>query len=53
MFSLKKFVSLSFPSKLLIFLELKMFDCIIVGAGPAGATAAYHLAKQKKSVLGS
>lgn len=28
-----------------------MFDCIIVGAGPAGATAAYHLAKRGRSVL--
>jgi geranylgeranyl reductase family protein len=28
-----------------------MFDCIVVGAGPAGATAAYHLAKQGRSVL--
>lgn len=28
-----------------------MYDCIIVGAGPAGATAAYHLAKQGRSVL--
>ena len=28
-----------------------MFDCIIVGAGPAGSTAAYHLAKQGRSVL--
>ena len=28
-----------------------MYDCIIVGAGPAGATAAYHLAKLRKSVL--
>jgi geranylgeranyl reductase family protein len=28
-----------------------MFDCIIVGAGPAGATAAYHLAKKGHSVL--
>ncbi|HSF74977.1 MAG TPA: geranylgeranyl reductase family protein [Microcoleus sp.] len=28
-----------------------MFDCIIVGAGPAGITAAYHLAKQRRSVL--
>jgi geranylgeranyl reductase family protein len=27
------------------------FDCIIVGAGPAGGTAAYHLAKQGRSVL--
>lgn len=27
-----------------------MFDCMIVGAGPAGATAAYHLAKQGRSV---
>jgi geranylgeranyl reductase family protein len=28
-----------------------MFDCIIVGAGPAGGSAAYHLAKQGNSVL--
>lgn len=28
-----------------------MFDCIIVGAGPAGASGAYHLAKQGHSVL--
>ena len=28
-----------------------MFDCIIVGAGPAGSTAAYHLAKQGRSVV--
>jgi geranylgeranyl reductase family protein len=28
-----------------------MYDCIIVGAGPAGSTAAYHLAKQGHSVL--
>jgi geranylgeranyl reductase family protein len=28
-----------------------MFDCIIVGAGPAGGAAAYHLAKQGRSVL--
>ncbi len=28
-----------------------MYDCIIVGAGPAGGTAAYHLAKQGRSVL--
>ncbi|EDX85107.1 FAD dependent oxidoreductase, putative [Synechococcus sp. PCC 7335] len=28
-----------------------MFDCIIVGAGPAGSTAAYHLAKAGCSVL--
>ncbi len=29
----------------------KMFDCIIVGAGPAGGTAAYHLAQKGRSVL--
>lgn len=28
-----------------------MFDCIIVGAGPAGATASYFLAKKGHSVL--
>jgi geranylgeranyl reductase family protein len=28
-----------------------MFDCIIVGAGPAGGSAAYHLAKQGRTVL--
>lgn len=28
-----------------------MFDCIIVGAGPAGGTAGYHLAKRGYSVL--
>ncbi|MGC9527145.1 MAG: geranylgeranyl reductase family protein [Limnospira sp.] len=28
-----------------------MFDCIIVGTGPAGATAAYHLAKKGHSIL--
>jgi geranylgeranyl reductase family protein len=28
-----------------------MYDCIIVGAGPAGATAAYNLAKLGKSVV--
>jgi geranylgeranyl reductase family protein len=28
-----------------------MFDCIIVGAGPAGGTAAYHLAQRGRSVL--
>jgi len=28
-----------------------MVDCIVVGAGPAGSTAAYHLAKRGRSVL--
>lgn len=28
-----------------------MFDCIIVGAGPAGGSAAYHLAKRGRKVL--
>lgn len=28
-----------------------MYDCIIVGAGPAGGTAAYHLARQGHRVL--
>ncbi|MGD1898731.1 MAG: geranylgeranyl reductase family protein [Phormidesmis sp.] len=27
------------------------FDCIVVGAGPAGASAAYHLSKKGHSVL--
>lgn len=27
------------------------FDCIVVGAGPAGASAAYHLAKRGRSVI--
>lgn len=27
------------------------FDCIVVGSGPAGAAAAYHLAKRGRSVL--
>ncbi|MEM1370287.1 MAG: geranylgeranyl reductase family protein [Cyanobacteria bacterium P01_H01_bin.15] len=30
---------------------MTLFDCIVVGAGPAGATAAYHLAKLNRSVL--
>ncbi len=29
----------------------RLYDCIIVGAGPAGASAAYHLAKQGHAVL--
>lgn len=28
-----------------------MFDCVVVGSGPAGASAAYHLAKRGRSVL--
>jgi geranylgeranyl reductase family protein len=28
-----------------------IFDCIVVGAGPAGGAAAYHLAKRGRSVL--
>ncbi|PSR12579.1 hypothetical protein C8255_26435, partial [filamentous cyanobacterium CCP3] len=28
-----------------------MYDCLIVGAGPAGATAAYHLSKAGHRVL--
>ncbi|MBX2862323.1 MAG: geranylgeranyl reductase family protein [Leptolyngbyaceae cyanobacterium MAG.088] len=28
-----------------------MFDCIVVGAGPAGSTTAYQLAQQGRSVL--
>lgn len=30
---------------------MAIYDCIIVGAGPAGATAAYHLAKRGHRVL--
>lgn len=30
---------------------MTFYDCIIVGAGPAGATAAYHLSKAGHSVL--
>jgi len=28
-----------------------MFDCVVVGAGPAGGAAAYHLAKAGRSVV--
>ena len=28
-----------------------MYDCIIIGAGPGGAAAAYHLARRGRSVL--
>jgi len=28
-----------------------MYDCIVVGAGPAGGSAAYHLAKRGRRVL--
>jgi flavin-dependent dehydrogenase len=28
-----------------------MYDCIVVGAGPAGTSTAYHLAKQGHAVL--
>jgi geranylgeranyl reductase family protein len=31
--------------------RITMYDCIIVGAGPAGGAAAYHLAKRGRSVL--
>lgn len=31
--------------------ESTLFDCIIVGAGPAGGSAAYHLAKRGARVL--
>ena len=30
---------------------MSRYDCIVVGAGPAGASAAYHLSKQGSSVL--
>jgi flavin-dependent dehydrogenase len=29
----------------------ELFDCVIIGAGPAGGAAAYHLAKRGRSVL--
>ena len=29
----------------------EVFDCVIIGAGPAGGAAAYHLAKRGRSVL--
>jgi flavin-dependent dehydrogenase len=28
-----------------------MYDCIVVGSGPSGGSAAYHLAKRGRSVL--
>ncbi|MGA0199283.1 MAG: NAD(P)/FAD-dependent oxidoreductase, partial [Prochlorotrichaceae cyanobacterium] len=28
-----------------------MLDCIVVGAGPGGGSAAYHLSKRGRSVL--
>ena len=31
--------------------ETLIFDCIVVGSGPAGGAAAYHLAKRGRSVL--
>ncbi len=30
---------------------MPLFDCIVVGAGPAGASAAYHLSKRDRTVL--
>jgi len=30
---------------------MPLYDCIVVGAGPAGASAAYHLSQQGHSVL--
>ncbi len=33
------------------FEPMPLYDCIIVGAGPAGASAAYHLSKQGHAVL--
>ena len=30
---------------------MSRFDCIVVGAGPAGASAAYHLSKRRHKVL--
>src|ERR1700755_3328921 len=32
-------------------MERKLYKSIIVGAGPAGLTAAYELAKQKQSIV--
>ncbi len=30
---------------------MPLYDCIVVGAGPAGASAAYHLSKRGRTVL--
>ena len=30
---------------------MPLYDCIVVGAGPAGASAAYHLSKRGHQVL--
>ena len=30
---------------------MPLYDCIVVGAGPAGASAAYHLSKRGRAVL--
>ncbi|MGB3300958.1 MAG: geranylgeranyl reductase family protein [Phormidesmis sp.] len=30
---------------------MSRYDCIVVGAGPAGASAAYHLSQQNRTVL--
>ncbi len=31
--------------------DLPMFDCVVIGAGPAGGSASYHLARLGRSVL--
>jgi geranylgeranyl reductase family protein len=33
------------------YIRFGMYDCIVVGAGPAGASTAYHLARRGHSVL--
>lgn len=51
------FKSSAFPISHSLLIQLRsknsaiMYDIIIVGAGPAGGTAAYHLAKKGRSVL--
>jgi protoporphyrinogen oxidase len=39
------------PTKSRLAMEKKLYKSIVVGAGPAGLTAAYELSKQKQSVV--